>query len=478
MRKMAKEKTMSKVTLGVIVGNRDFFPDRLVTEARADILKLFKEMDIEPVILDEKATKLGGVETWTHAKICADLFRKNADRIDGILVTLPNFGDEKGVADTVKLSGLNVPILVQAYPDDLNQFTVERRRDGFCGKISVCNDLRQYGYAYSLTELHTVHPLTDSFKSDLAKFVGVCRVVRGLKKARLGAIGARPGNFNTMRFSEKMLQANGISVVTVDFSEIFGKATRLTDDDAGVKDKLANIRAYAKSDSVPPPSLVRMAKLGVVIDQWMKHYDLDASALQCWTSVQENFHVNVCTLMSMMSDQLMPSACEVDITGVVSMYALQLASGTPSALVDWNNNYGSDPEKCVLFHCGNWAKSFLPGIEIKTAEILATTLGIENTYGAVAGRVPAGPMTFARLSTDDTLGLMRSYIGEGMFTDDPLDTFGARAVIHVPGLQKMMKHICKNGFEHHCAMNASHSADILAEAFDTYFGWDVYHHAG
>jgi len=469
---------MSKVTLGVIVGNRDFFPDRLVTEARADILKLFKEMDIEPVILDEKATKLGGVETWTHAKICADLFRKNADRIDGILVTLPNFGDEKGVADTVKLSGLNVPILVQAYPDDLNQFTVERRRDGFCGKISVCNDLRQYGYAYSLTELHTVHPLTDSFKSDLAKFVGVCRVVRGLKKARLGAIGARPGNFNTMRFSEKMLQANGISVVTVDFSEIFGKATRLTDDDAGVKDKLANIRAYAKSDSVPPPSLVRMAKLGVVIDQWMKHYDLDASALQCWTSVQENFHVNVCTLMSMMSDQLMPSACEVDITGVVSMYALQLASGTPSALVDWNNNYGSDPEKCVLFHCGNWAKSFLPGIEIKTAEILATTLGIENTYGAVAGRVPAGPMTFARLSTDDTLGLMRSYIGEGMFTDDPLDTFGARAVIHVPGLQKMMKHICKNGFEHHCAMNASHSADILAEAFDTYFGWDVYHHAG
>jgi len=475
---MAKEKTMSKVTLGVIVGNRDFFPDRLVTEARADILKLFKEMDIEPVILDEKATKLGGVETWTHAKICADLFRKNADRIDGILVTLPNFGDEKGVADTVKLSGLNVPILVQAYPDDLNQFTVERRRDGFCGKISVCNDLRQYGYAYSLTELHTVHPLTDSFKSDLAKFVGVCRVVRGLKKARLGAIGARPGNFNTMRFSEKMLQANGISVVTVDFSEIFGKATRLTDDDAGVKDKLANIRAYAKSDSVPPPSLVRMAKLGVVIDQWMKHYDLDASALQCWTSVQENFHVNVCTLMSMMSDQLMPSACEVDITGVVSMYALQLASGTPSALVDWNNNYGSDPEKCVLFHCGNWAKSFLPGIEIKTAEILATTLGIENTYGAVAGRVPAGPMTFARLSTDDTLGLMRSYIGEGMFTDDPLDTFGARAVIHVPGLQKMMKHICKNGFEHHCAMNASHSADILAEAFDTYFGWDVYHHAG
>ncbi len=469
---------MSKATLAVILGNRDFFPDRLVTEARADILALFQEMDIEPVILDEDATKLGGVETWTHAKICADLFKKHADRIDGILVVLPNFGDEKGVADTVKLSGLNVPILVQAYPDDLNQLTVERRRDGFCGKISVCNNLRQYGYAYSLTDLHTVHPLSESFRADLTKFVGVCRVVKGLKNARFGAIGARPGNFNTMRFSEKMLQNYGMSVVTVDFSEILGKANKLADDDPRVQDKLAAIKGYAKHDSVPSPALVRMAKLGLVIDDWMKEYDLTASAIQCWTSLQQNYHINVCTLMSMMSEQLMPSACEVDITGVASMYALQLASGSPSALVDWNNNYGGDPDKCVLFHCGNWAKSFLPDIEIKNAEILATTLGTENTYGTVAGRVPAGPMTFARISTDDNLGLIRTYVGEGMFTDDPLDTFGARAVVHVPGLQKLMKTVCKNGFEHHCAMNASHSADILAEAFETYLGWDVYFHKG
>ncbi|WP_322793935.1 L-fucose/L-arabinose isomerase family protein [Bellilinea sp.] len=469
---------MTKATLAVIIGNRDFFPDRLVTEARADILKLFKEMDIEPVILDDNATKLGGVETWTHAKICAELFKKNAGRIDGILVVLPNFGDEKGVADTVKLSGLNVPILVQAYPDDLNQLTVERRRDGFCGKISVCNNLRQYGYAYSLTGLHTVHPLSDSFRADLTKFVGVCRVVKGLKNARFGAIGARPGNFNTMRYSEKMLQSFGISIMTVDFSELLGKAGKLSDDDSRVKDKLAAIKGYAKHDSVPSLALVRMAKLGVVIDEWMKEYDLTASAIQCWTSLQQNYHINVCTLMSMMSEHLMPSACEVDITGVASMYALQLASGSPSALVDWNNNYGGDPDKCVLFHCGNWAKSFLPDIEIKNAEILATTLGTENTYGAVAGRVPAGPMTFARISTDDTQGIIRTYVGEGLFTDDPLETFGARAVVQVPGLQKLMHHICKNGFEHHCAMNASRAAAILAKSFETYFGWGVYYHIG
>jgi L-fucose isomerase-like protein len=220
-----------KITLGVIVGNRNFFPDRLVTEGRQDILKVLQESGIDAVILDEDATKLGGVETWENAKKCAALFRENRERIDGILVVLPNFGDERGVADTIKLSGLSVPILVQAYPDDLKQFTLERRRDAFCGKISVCNNLVQYGFPFSLTTLHTVRPTSASFKADLQQFVGVCRVVKGLRKARIGAIGARQGNFNTTRYSEKLLQSAGVTVTTLDLSEVFGWAGKLADND-------------------------------------------------------------------------------------------------------------------------------------------------------------------------------------------------------------------------------------------------------
>jgi L-fucose isomerase-like protein len=463
-------------TLGVIFGNRDFFPDHLVTEARQDIQDLFQELDITPVMVGEAETKLGSVETYEHAKICADLFKKHQDEIDGVLVVLPNFGDEKGVADTIKLSRLDVPILVQAYPDDLDAFDVVRRRDAYCGKISVCNNLRQYGYKFTLTELHTSSPKSDSFKADLQKFVRVCRVVRGLNSARLGAIGARPTAFNTVRYSEKLLQAYGISVSTIDLSEVFGAAGKLADDDARVKNKLSAIKAYAKHDSVPHPLVIRMAKLGIVISDWMQTNDLDASALQCWTSLQENYGVNACTLMSMMSDQLMPSACEVDIAGVVSMYALQLASGFPGALVDWNNNYADDPDRCVLFHCGNWANSFVPNNEIKTAPILGTTLGEENTYGAMAGRASAGPLTYARVSTDDVNGVIRAYTGEGQLTDDPLDTFGHRAVAHVPDLQSLMKYICKNGFEHHVAMTMGSVAEALDEAFTTYMGWENYHH--
>ncbi len=467
---------MDRVTLGVIIGNRDFFPDVLVGEARRDLMKLFSEMGIDSVLLDEQATKLGAVETWGHAKRCAELFRAHRDRIDGVLVSLPNFGDEKGVADTLQLAGLNVPVLVQAYPDDLDQLSVERRRDAFCGKISVCNNLRQYRIPFSLTQDHTANPLSEEFRRDLAGFVAQCRVAGGLRRARIGAVGARPNAFNTTRYSEKLLQAAGISVSTLDLSDVFGRAERIADDDCRVKDKVAEICGYAAAAQVPGSALTRMAKLALVLLDWMDQNDLDATAIQCWSSMQQNFGVNVCTVMSMMSERLLPSACEVDIAGVVAMYALQLASGRPSALVDWNNNYGGDRNKCVFFHCGNWAKSFLPEIQIGTAPILGTTLGEGNTWGAVAGRTPSGPVTFARVSTDDQNGCIRTYVGEGRFTDDPLATFGSRAVVEVPELQKLMRYICKNGFEHHAAMNGSACAGVLAEAFETYLGWPVYHH--
>ncbi len=467
---------MKNVCLGVIFSSRDFFPAHLVTEARQDVVDVLAETGISSIMLPEDQAIHGAVQTYQHARMCADLFKTHGNEIDGILVVLPNFGDEKAVADTIKLSGLSVPILVQAYPDEMSALNVERRRDAFCGKISVCNNFQQYGYDFSLTSLHTSSPKSESFKQDLKKFIGVCRVVNGLRHVRLGAIGARPNAFNTVRYSEKILQSAGITVATADLSEILGDASRLKDDHPLVRARLEEIKAYARHDSVPSPSLVRMAKLGVAISEWMQANDLQATALQCWNSIQKNYGVNACTLMSMMSDQLMPSACEVDITGVISMYALQLASGSPSALVDWNNNYGEDPDRCVFFHCGNWAKSFIQDNEIKTAPILGTTLGEENTYGAMAGRALAGPMTFARVGTDDSHGTIRAYTGHGELTNDPLDTFGHRAVVYTPGLQKLLAHICRNGFEHHVAMTMSHVAPILTEAFSTYMKWDVYTH--
>lgn len=467
----------SKTTLGVIIGNRDFFPDRLVAEARQDILALFAKLNLTPIMLDEQQSKLGGVETFRDAQQCAELFRKNQDDIIGILVVLPNFGDERGIAETLKLANLNVPVLIQAYPDDLNKLDVARRRDSWCGKISACNNLYQFGIKYTITGQHVIHPNDPAFGPELLNFVAVCRVVKGLRKVRIGAVGARPGGFNTVRYSEKILQRNGISVVTVDLSEILGNANKLTKDDQVVKQRLDKILAYAPKGRTPDEALIQIAKLDVVLNNFMEENALDATAIQCWTSLQQNYGCNVCTSMSIMSENMLPSACEVDVTGTLSMYAMQLASGSPSALVDWNNNYADDENKCVLFHCGNWAKSFLPDIEISTAPILGTTVGEANTYGALAGRTPASPLTFGRISTDDCKGIIKAYIGEGKLTDDPLNTFGNRAVAQINNMQGLMQYVCRNGFEHHVVMNASNTAGILQEALGNYMDWEVYQHS-
>ena len=466
-----------KISLGVIIGNRDFFPDKLVGECRSDLIAAFEKAGINAVMLAEDQTKLGGVETFQEAQKCAELFKRNADKIIGVLVVLPNFGDEKGIAETLKLAGLNVPVLVQAYPDDLDKMDVARRRDAWCGKISVCNNLYQFGIKFSLTTKHVVHPSDESFVADLREFVAVCRVVKGLRNVRIGAVGARPGAFNTVRYSEKILQRNGISVVTIDLSHILGNANKLTKDDNSVKERLEKIKAYSSTGKTPDDKLIQIAKLDVVLHDFMKEHALDATAIQCWTSLQQNYGCNVCTSMSMMSEDMLPSACEVDVTGTLTMYAMGLASGSPSALVDWNNNYANDEEKCVLFHCGNWAKSFLPDIEISTAPIIGTTVGEENTYGALAGRTPASPLTYGRISTDDTKGIIKTYVGEGMLTDDELNTFGTRAVAKIGNLQGLMKYVCKTGFEHHVVMNASKTASILKEAFENYMGWEVYQHS-
>jgi L-fucose isomerase-like protein len=219
-----------------------------------------------------------------------------------------------------------------------------------------------------------------------------------------------------------------------------------------------------------------MAKFGSVIDQWVKDTELDGTAIQCWTALEEFFGIVPCTLMSMMSDSLLPSACEVDVTGLLGMYILQLASGTPSALLDWNNNYADEPDKCVLFHCSNLPKSFFKSANMDFQEIIAGSVGKDNTYGTMVGRIAAGPATYLRTTTDDAAGVISTYVGEGEFTNDKLDTFGGYGVMKIPNLQALLQFICTMGFEHHVAMNMSQKADAIAEAIGNYLGWEIYRH--
>jgi len=464
-------------TFGIIVGNRGFFPDHLARSGREQIIAALTAAGHDVVCPTPAQTKHGAVESRAHAKIVADLFRQNRDRIEGIIITLPNFGEERAMADTLRLADLSVPVLIHAFPDSPDRMLIKDRRDSFCGKMSICNNLKQYRIPYSLTALHTEGLDTDEFKNDIAWFAGVCRVTNGLRKLRLGAIGARPAAFNTVRYSEKLLEMSGITVEPLDLSEVFGRIAKLASTDAKVQAQVDAIRAYVSTEGIPAEALAKMAKLGVVIAEWMGENDLQVTAVQCWTSMEEYFGVVPCTVMSMMSNSLMSSGCEVDVPGVVGMHALRLASETPSALLDWNNNYGTDPDKAVCFHCSNLPKHFFREVKMDYQEIIAGSVGKLNTFGTCVGRVKAAPMSFARFSTDDAAGKIRGYVGGGRFTDDPLETFGGAGVVEIPRLQQLLRYICENGFEHHVAANLSATADAAVyEAAKNYLGWDMYWH--
>jgi len=467
-------------SFGVLVTSRNIFPGALAQAERQRIAALLESLDFDAVMLTEDDVPHGAVETYSDAKQCARLFRAHRDDIDGIVVILPNFGDEQGVVQAIDMAELNVPVLVQACDDETTTLRLGKRRDSFCGKLSVCNNLSQYGIPFTNTRLHTCPLDSESFKQDLVDFAGVCRVVNGLRGARLGAIGARPEAFNTVRFSEKLLQAAGIKVVTVDLSEIFAAAGALRKDDQALKTKRSDIKAYGTIPAcIDDEKIDKQARLSVAIDNWMTENDCVASAIQCWTSVQDHYGCATCLSMSMMGESGKPSACEMDIAGTVSMLALNLASGgNPSGFVDWNNNYLDQRDKCIVTHCSNYPKSFLGHPpEISNLDVLGEALGKDNCFGSIKGRIATGAFTYARISTDDTRGRIKAYVGEGTFTDDPLTCDGGVGVCEIPQLQSLLDYLCRNGFEHHVAMNRGNYAHVIEEAFGRYLGWDVYRHA-
>ena len=464
------------LTFGIIIGTRNYFNSALAIDVRASLLKLLKAAGHDYVILDENETPTqGSIETREDGMKCARLFRENRDRIDGIIICLPNFGFEIGIINALDLSELHVPILVQACDDDNDKVDLDSRRDAFCGKISVCNNLYQYNIPFTLTTLHTCDIDSKEFAADLDYFAGVCRVVRGLQHARIGAIGTRPMGFQTCRASEKILQASGITVVPVDLSEILAAAAKVSDTEA--KAKMDAIRSYARVPAQYEEKMMIQAKFGVAVEHWIAANEVDATAIQCWDSLEENYGCAPCITMSMLSDQLIPSACETDIAGAVSMYVLSLASGQPAALLDWNNNFAKERNKCVCTHCGNFPKGFANApMELGTLGVLGRQLGSINTFGAVKAKVTSGDFSFFRISTDDNYGCIKAYLGEGEITNEPYGMDGCIAVTKVNNLQQLMRHICKNGYEHHVAMCRTHVADIIEEAIDTYLDWDLYRH--
>lgn len=461
-----------KSTFALYFGNRGFFPASLQKGAREEMTRVLRGLGHKVLTLDEKATRYGAIETPAEGRIYAEFLRKNAGKFDGVILCLPNFGDETGAIAALQDAG--VPIMVQAYPDEMDLMAPATRRDAFCGKFSIMDVFVQNRLKFTILPPHTVHPETDKFADQIDYFDRLCRVVRGLRRMTVGAIGARTSAFKTVRIDEGALQAHGITMETMDLSDVFARMRKLKDSDPAFKAKERMLTGYSCWKGVPARALSEISRLGVVLDRIVDELGLDCLALRCWVELQQQIGISPCVLLSEMNDRGLAAACEVDVGNAITMHALRVASGRPATCLDWNNNFGDEENKCILFHCGPVPQSMMTGRgQITDHAILANAVGQGCGFGCNTGRIAPQPVTFGSLLTSE--GKLEFYLGEGDFTDDLIaeDYFGCAGVVEIPELQKALQTIGYLGHRHHVSLTTGHFAAPVLEAFQKYLGYNV-----
>jgi L-fucose isomerase-like protein len=462
----------SKSTFALFFGNRGFFPESLIADARRELSDTLNKMGYESLMMDNNLTRFGAVESPEEGRKYARFLEDNRGKFEGVILCLPNFGDETGAVSA--LQDVGVPIYILAYPDELDKMDFKYRRDAFCGKFSIMDVFYQYQLPFTVFPPHTVHPFSKEFEVQIDTFDKVCKIVKGMKRMTVGAIGARTTAFKTVRYDELALQKYGITTEVLDLSEVFSRVRKLDMAGTAAKEKKDKLRNYTDFSKVPEKSFENLVRFGVVIDEIIAEYGLDALAIRCWLEMEKEFGVAPCVLLSEINDRGFPAACELDICNAITMYALHLASGKPATCLDWNNNYGDDPNKCIMFHCGPVPQSLMTAKgEVIDHPMFAKALGAGCGIGCNVGRIAPNQITFASSKTQD--GKLFVYMGEGEFTNDLIQEgfFGCGGVAKINGLQEKLYKIGYSGYRHHVSVTPGNVSSALREAFTRYLGYEI-----
>ena len=461
----------NKITFALYYGNRGFFPGSLFVGARKELKEAVKNAGFEYLEMDESLTRYGAVETIQEGKKYSDFLKDNYDKIDGVIVCLPNFGDENGAYHALK--NFNKPILMQAYPDEFGKLGHDHRRDSVCGKLAMCNVFRQSGIKYTLTKNFACHPLSEDFKEDLIQFAGICRGYNGLKSINIGAIGARTTAFKTVRIDEIAMQKKRVNIETIDLSLVFDMMDKVS------KDKVESTKEYYKNkydfSKYKDEPIENMARLNVVLEELIKKYDLSALSLRCWDEIELKYHFAPCVVVAEFNERGIPISCELDVDNALMMKALTLVSDSPVILLDANNNFKDDLSKCILFHCGPAPLSFIEGkAKVDDHLTFKKSYGDFASCGVHVGKLITGDVTIGSIKTED--GSICSFALEGEFTKDEIDSnfFGVGAVFKgtYTKANDMFNFMALNGYRHHVTVCKGHYLKAIKELFENYLEYN------
>ena len=475
---MIEPREVEPTTFASMIATRTFFPAKYITQAREELGDVLKRTGNRLLDFPASETKTGAIETTQDGEKYARWFNEHRGEIGGVIVLMPNFGDERGAV--AALRDANVPIYIITEPDVIGKMSPADRRDGFCGRASITDNFWKYGIRYTVLAPHVLALTDPRAEEQIRYFDRVCRVANGVRRFKVGAIGARTTAFKTVRIDEDTLEKAGISMETYDLSDIIEQMKALRTNSREVREKMSFLRDYADWCQPSLRALPKIAKLGVVVDRLIEADGLDTIALRCWDEWQKYkaFDFSPCVLLSDYNNRGVPAACEVDVGNAVTMYALRLASGNTSACLDWNNNYTlADEDKAILFHCGPVPQKMMTKKgRIDEHKIIKNAVGRDQCgYGCNQGRITPGDMVFGSMRTAD--GKLQFYVGIGRFTEDPIEKefFGCAGVTQIPELQTVLLHVCREGHRHHTS--ATHGspevANAMYEALTNYRGFEV-----
>ncbi|MDR2184771.1 MAG: hypothetical protein LBO80_03755 [Treponema sp.] len=462
---------MQQITFALYFGNRGFFPGELIAGARQEMIRAVEEAGCGYIVMDEKETRYGAVETHEEGRRYAAFLKANAGKYHGVILCLPNFGDENGAM--AALAECGTPVLVQAYRDLPGKLDFAHRRDSMCGKFAICNVLRQNGIKYTIMPPFTIDPGEGLFAEQLKFFAGICRAVKGMRRMNIGAIGARTTAFKTVRVDEIGLQNHGVNVETFDLAEVFRRMEEVPREQIEEKKKqYLDITEF----NFPDKKLEDISRLGAVVDDLIIQYDLHAVGIRCWNELELRYGIAPCLILGELNERGIQAACEVDIPNAIVMRALSLVSGGAPMLLDINNNFGYEDNKVILFHCGPVPISLMEGkgctIEHK---MFVKSYGEGSGVGVNQGKILKNKaVSFGSAKTEN--GKIHVFLGEGKLTDDAIEEgfFGTGVVMQTDRLQDILSYVGNEGFRHHMSLVHGTIAAAAEEAMSKYLGYEVY----
>ena len=456
--------------LALLVANRGFFPSSVIEATYDDMHAAAHRAGVELIEIEPGKVKYNAVETTQEGMVYHDFLEAHHGEYDGVIISLPNFGDENGIK--AALRDVNVPVLLQAYPDEIGRMDFAHRRDAFCGKLGLCAVFKQMGFRFTSGKPFVMHPLSDDFDRELRDFIAICRVVRKMRYMRLGVFGARTTAFKSVRYDEGAMERVGIDTESYDLTYVMERYEKTPVDGEGAKLFREKLIATGDYRDAPAYALDNLSRLGAALLEIIREDHLDGIAIRCWSELQHSLHIAPCALLGIYNSLGIPAACETDASNALMMVAMNAASNQPTGCLDINNNYGTDPEKAILFHCGPLPVELMvkPG-HIEEHLMFTKTQGENCSWGVNVGHIKPGEITIAGGRTEN--GEVHYFVEKAVVTEDPIEEgyFGTPGVIRMENLQDKLFSMQEEGFRHHAIITPGDHVRQIEEALSKYLGY-------